>query len=129
MKKTILILLAFFYSAVSSGAVVKMHYCVEEVMTCGMNHTPPVSSSDECKVVKTPDCCKTKLELVKTDVAKNAELLQLQLASSFALLPEVSFISQNVLFSEEDKGQDYLNNAPPELRQLPIFILNCNFRL
>lgn len=65
MKKTILILLAFFYSAVSSGAVVKMHYCIEEVMTCGMNHTPPVSSPDECKVVKTPDCCKTKLELVK----------------------------------------------------------------
>ncbi|WP_407482036.1 HYC_CC_PP family protein [Elizabethkingia meningoseptica] len=129
MKKTILILLAFFYSAVSSGAVVKLHYCIEEVVSCNMEHTTSGSSPDECKVVKTPDCCKTKIELVKTDVAKNAELLQLQMASSFALIPDTGYVSQHVLFYPEKLGQDYLSNAPPRLRQLPIFILNCNFRL
>ncbi|NAW50052.1 hypothetical protein GNY06_01135 [Elizabethkingia argentiflava] len=128
MRKTLLILLAFFYSAVSSGAVIKMHSCLHKTVFCNMKHQSSSSSSHTCKKeIKASDCCKTKIELVKTDVAKSTNLLYL--SSLYFLLPVENDFQVKNQFYLSSLGKDHLTNAPPLLRQLPIFILHCNFRL
>ena len=125
MKKFLIILLTFFYFGTSSGMVVKLHQCLENI-------TFSVANSDQtcplCKTKKKKDCCKTQFKVVKTSAAHKAEFLKIDLLKYTALLPKSVY--PNPFFKNTSTVLSSVPiNAPPGNREVALFISNCNFRI
>lgn len=127
MKKTILLFLALFYSVASSGMAIKLHDCIDTTFFCDMPHQE--QSSDHCTESKVPDCCKTTVKWIKSDVAQKADLLQITHLSVPAFLPPAVFNFEPIDQEFSSAIAQHYPNAPPVNGNSPIFILHQNFRL
>lgn len=135
MKKVFATILALIYLSSSIGATVHLHYCMGKLMSwslkddakasctyCGM----PKSSTKSCETVG-KCCCKDEHKVIKAEKD--------QKASEFAFHP-LKFSSLATVYLN-NLSQTHLHsqiiehpvaNGPP-LQKVPVFILNCVFRI
>lgn len=113
-----------FYFGFSSGMVYNVHYCLDQIFVS----TSSDNTCNICGTKKESDCCKSEIKILKTDVAKKADVSFINDAPLVAILPEV-FYTQFVLPAVERNQFSVQVNAPPDKGELPLFISYCNFRI
>jgi hypothetical protein len=138
MKKIFATILAFIYLSTSMGATIHFHYCMGKLVSwglldqksksctsCGM---PKKVTGDHCiKALK--GCCNDEHKQIKTD--KDQKIVQ----SEFDLLklfPVACVVNHPVpqdfqLFSSTIEYPT--SNGPPGIGTVPVFLLNCHFRI
>jgi len=138
MKKVLATILAFVYLSSSIGATIHLHYCMGKLASwglinherkncarCGMIKKNPSSENMSAKM----NCCRDEHKQIKTDSD--------QKLFSFEFF-KYSDLSQTIVQQESETENMKAfsistaypkTNAPPLNFNLPLFILNCNFRL
>lgn len=132
MKKLLVAIFAFLYISTSVGATVHVHYCmgklagweigIAESKTCG-------KCGMQKSLQKQNGCCNDENRLIQNNTDQRITESAFQLTQSTTIAIPVSFfeIPLATIFSVTiDKPG---NNSPPRLGAMPIFILNCNFRI
>lgn len=132
MKKFAVTTLALVYLSSSIGATMHMHYCMGEVASWGLGNQESKTCSN-CGMEKSEQndkgCCKDKDTFLKNSIDQKVtesffqikQLMTAGMPSSFAEIP--SFIIPSV--TEEDP----ISPAPPPNHGIPIYILNCFYRI
>jgi hypothetical protein len=133
MKKFILAIFAFVYLAISSGFTVHMHYCMDKLADINFFDTKNKESNcgpSSCGIgYKANSCCKDESKLVKiADVQQSVdskfhvpETMAYVIPVSFYQLPATEIVSAVIEHPQ--------SNSPPLSRTVPIYILNCVYRL
>ncbi len=105
--------------------VFKLHQCLESISIFTGNSD---KTCDLCKSEKKKDCCKTHFKILKTSDAQKADLLQINFLKYIALLPKTEFSEpfSKILTSNFSSVRI---NAPPENREVALFIRHRNFRI
>ena len=124
LKKFLAILFSIFYFGLSSGAVLRMHYCMDEVSFSQKKD----GECGRCGTKEKKDCCKTETKYVKVDKFQKSNLLHFKLAKFVENQP-LFFPEQNFVFIKKNQPRTVTINGPPEISKTPIFIQNCNFRI
>lgn len=124
MKKFLAIFFSLFYLAFSSGAVLQLHYCMEEISVSQ-------NSGDECNVCHSKekkDCCKDEVKFVKVDHFQKSDLQTLHWLKIPAFLNKIVWNFE--IFSKEKSAVALeFHTGPPVIYSPSIYILNCNFRI
>jgi hypothetical protein len=126
MKKILSILLIMIYGTATFGMSVKEFYC------CGKLKSVSVSFNIFSKSKQTKDdgCCKTKYHSAKVKdnhiasdkVVFNAKKIVVAPVNFNILVPFV-FANQKIVLSNE------INGPPILYERVPVYILNCNYRI
>ena len=130
MKKIIVFILALIYITTSSGVAVNMHYCMGKFLTWDFSHyEDQYCSNCGMKETKSKGCCQNEQKILKVEDDQNtaADFNQLPLFSSPAFTTaffECSFIKASLLRRLRSPS-----HALQRWLQLPLFILNCDFRI
>ena len=107
-----------------------MHYCMGKFVDWGFSHNEDQNCSNcGMKETKNKGCCKDENKFLKIDNAQKIAdaAYQLPLFTSPALTSLfLEFTSVSVLSIMEEH---LLNNSPSQQQDLPLFILNCVFRI
>ena len=130
MKKFLVTILAIVYLTASSGATINMHYCIGKLMTWDLSPKKNATCGT-CGMGKTghKGCCKDEQKIVQID--KDQKIAE----STFRFLtlsPEiitVAYYNLPTVYSSSVIIENPVANAPPGLNTVPIFLLNCNFRI
>ncbi|MFP7654948.1 HYC_CC_PP family protein [Chryseobacterium proteolyticum] len=125
MKKILAIVFSIFYFGFSSGAVFRVHYCMEELVSVSRK-TDDICS--KCGVKSKKDCCKTEIKVLKVDDSQKSDFLKIKLLKAIPRLQSDETFYADQSFSAEKFSQTTVN-PPPERSSVPIFIEHCNFRI
>ncbi len=124
LKKILAILFSIFYFGLSSGAVLRMQYCMEKFSFSQKND----GQCGKCGKKEKKNCCKTETKYVKVDKFQKSDLLHFKLAKYVETKP-LFFPEQNLVFVKQNQTKSVTIHGPPEISKTPIFIQNCNFRI
>ncbi|EJL67464.1 HYC_CC_PP family protein [Chryseobacterium populi] len=125
MKKILAIVFSIFYFGFSSGAVFRIHYCMQEMVSVSQK-TDDLCS--KCGVKTKKDCCKTEIKIVKVDDLQKSDFLKIDFLKQIAEFKTHEFFFTDQSFSTAKFTQTRIN-GPPEITSVPIFITHCNFRI
>ena len=138
MKKVLAAILAFLYLSTSLGATLHLHYCMGKLVSWGLiNHerktcalcvTPEKTVNPHCIAPK-KGCCQDDQKQIKTGCDQKispSEFHVLKFSPDVSIsnhheLPDIAFSA----FIPEHPA----STGPPIARKVPVFILNCNFRI
>jgi hypothetical protein len=128
MKQIALILLICIYALSSFGVGIKQFYC------CGKLKSTSVSlvedSKEKCaKGDKKSGCCKTKFNSLKV---KDTHIAADDISNPVKHFTDIHlFIPSFELVALVNEPMDIANpsHAPPAHHGIPVYILNCNFRI
>jgi hypothetical protein len=138
MKKFFATILTLIYLSTSVGATVHLHYCMGKLVSWGLSDNeskkctfcgmPKNSMAGHCMAVK-GGCCKDEHKHLKINKDQKATVSAYKFLSlsfnrvpgDFANLPD-SYVASDILGYPT-------TNAPPEINKVPVFLLNCNFRI
>jgi hypothetical protein len=130
VKKIFVFILALLYITTSSGVMINMHYCMGELTVLGLSHNKDEDCSNcGMKESERNACCKDKQQFLKINKEQNTSNASYQLPefTSDALVNNsFELISLHVPSLVQE---DPLAKAPPRRQNLPLFILNCVFRI
>lgn len=125
MKKFFVLLFSVFYFGLSSGAVLAVHYCMDELVSVSQHND---DACTKCGALNKKDCCKTEFKVLKTDPSPKVGLLELSFSPFMAETVRHYDEFRDISFSAlRFSGTEI--NAPPENKAVPIFIKYCNFRI
>lgn len=132
MKKFLVTILAFVYLTVSSGATINMHYCMGKLMNWDL--TNKQNTQSKCGICGMEQsghkgCCKDEHKVLQIDKDQKKSESAFQsfnisseaIAVTYAELPSITISSILI--------ENPVAHGPPQLGSVPIFILNCNFRI
>lgn len=130
MKKLITAILAVIYLGTSTGATLRFHYCMGELVSWGLGnkdaaHCPGCGMTK--KETDSKGCCKDEHKFFKNDndqktTDASPQLFQLPVTDlPVALIENPSF---NFTFISEDYP---VSNAPPQSHGVAVYILNRTF--
>lgn len=125
MKKFLAIMFTVFYFGFSSGMVYNVHTCLNKIFISSGTST---KSCDSCGSKKEKDCCKHQIKILKTDAAQKADTSFLGDAPIVAIIPEIYLAEFLTPVLEQNQFSVHIN-APPDKERLPLFIINCSFRI
>lgn len=128
MKQIALILLICIYALSSFGVGIKQFYC------CGKLKSTSVSlvedSKEKCaKGDKKSGCCKTKFNSLKV---KDTHIAADDISNPVKHFTDIHlFIPSFEVVALVNELMDIANpsHAPPAHHGIPVYILNCNFRI
>ena len=129
----IFLIVTIIYLAASTGATVHLHYCMGRIADVDlMHHAEKVCGL--CGMEKPADgdngCCKDETETIKISIDQKTTLGQLFLfeqpftdiiALQVPVLPGFKLIN--------DEKVPPVSHAPPRSRQVPIYLIQSNFRI
>ncbi len=131
MKKITVLLLILLYVGTSSGAVVRFHYCMGQLVKLGIG----LSDKGGCTLCSSPkktcekSCCKDDYKLVKTDKSQKVYPNNFQFEQvAVVLYPKQTSFAVHVAIPVET-GKASLSNAPPSVEDTHLFIRNCAYRI
>ncbi len=129
MKKFLATILALVYLTVSSGATVNLHYCMDKLMSWDLSHKSE-GKCGTCGMEKAghKGCCKDvhKVIQVEKDQKVSESAFQFLTISSDAV---AVYTDLPLIYPSSTVIENPTAHAPPRLGAVPIFILNCNFRI
>lgn len=132
MKRTLLTILAVFYLGVSSGASVHFHYCMGELVSWSLKKT----SAKVCgfcgmekSEAKKKSCCKDVKQQAKVEKAQKVSqtVYKFQPLAADIILPEPFAGYQEIIPVKITR--EALSNAPPDWKQVPVYLKNCTYRI
>ena len=132
MKKFAVTILALVYLSTSIGVTIHMHYCMGKVASWGLGNQESKTCTNcgmEMSEQKEKDCCKDKHTFLKNTTDQKVretsfQMIELMVAGmppSFTEIPSFSIPS----VTEENP----ISHAPPLNHGIPIYILNCTYRI
>lgn len=130
MKKLITAILAVVYLGTSSGATLRFHYCMGELVSWGLGSKeaalcPGCGMPKKDRDVK--GCCKDEHKFIKnTNDQKNTEAAYPTVNLVTAIEPAISIEINCVPRVVVSEKKPY-SNAPPRRCGTPVYILNCVF--
>jgi len=131
MKKLLVAILAILYMGVSTGATLHLHYCMGRMIGWELWH----GKSDACancgmkKDASKKGCCKDenkqfKLVNDQKTVEPGIELMQY---TGETILPAYGYLPET--WPASVVAVTPVSNSPPLTHKVPVFLLNCNFRI
>ena len=136
MKKIFIAILAIIYLVTATGMTIHFHYCMGKLVSWGLIEQKSntcafcgMSKEDNEKQTKLTgkDCCTDKNTVIKLDKDHNKTiqvLIPTDVSTAIITLIEIPPASTAV---SSIPGNAI--HAPPAKGQLPIFLLNCIFRI
>lgn len=127
MKRTALILLTVIYLSSLVGVEVNRFYCCGKLASVTITYG--ASDNKEDKTAKKDNCCKHKIQNFKVNDS------HFNVASfSFdhplpAILPGLIHLDNEQLFKVLPATVAYNGNAPPGYSNIPVYTLNCTYRI
>jgi hypothetical protein len=130
MKKILATILAFMYLTVSTGATIHLHYCMGKLISWDLSHQEK-SKCSTCGMDKKDHkgCCKDEHKILQVDKDQKTTDLSFQfhafshdaIAANHVYLPFAPIFSPVI--------ENPVSHGPPQSGAIPIFVLNCNFRI
>lgn len=126
MKKTVVLLLAIFYIAITSGMVVNIHYCMGDIASVNYG-AEDHDACDRCGMEEKQGCCHTEHKLIRAGDTHMWVKPAFQFDTPAALPPSAPDIRSLAftVFSPES----FLYHSPPDRRGTDIGVFNCVFRI
>lgn len=131
MKKFLVIPLLFLYMMASTGIMVQLHYCGEQIESWGFNWHSDGCKDDSCKEEKEKEgnCCKDKIiaSKITTDQVVTAQT-PFSFSEKYFLLPTIDYpVFQESLTLAPVAAPTYQANAPPgNWQQIPLYKLHSS---
>jgi hypothetical protein len=122
VKRTALLLLTAIYLLSLVGIAVNRFYCCGKLTSVTLTYTSADHTDKD-------NCCKheTKSFRVKdSHVTVNTTVLS---PAAPALLPELAYQTSATILAEHDNHTSHQANAPPGNPDIPIYTLNCAYRI
>ena len=127
MKKSLAILLAVVYLAISGGVAMTVHYCMGEVAAVGIGH----SESDKCGDcgMENSGCCHDDFKIVKISDYHGWPSQPSQASKYEWTSPEAIPVAVGTRASDAYFRRRPLSHAPPDASDIPLRILHCVYRI
>lgn len=128
MKHILLLPIMAFYLFSGSGVIINSFYCCNKLQSVSIFQTG--SGKAGCKDQnKLPDCCKNKVQFCKvTDDHFGSSSIHLTTSHFFACtVPNLTITSYNNSYKLFASGVN--SHGPPLQSFVPVYILNCNYRI
>ena len=129
MKKIFAAILFVSYAFASSGASVDLHYCMGKLIGWDFDYTSK-NACQNCgmKMKSDKGCCANKQIQPKVDKEQRAACNNVSVNNHFiAIIPEHSGFNDLLLKSSTIAIP--LTHGPPLIRPVPIYLLDCYFRI
>jgi hypothetical protein len=131
MKKLFVIPLLFLYMVATSGIIVHLHYCGEQIESWAFNSETNGCEDDPCDENDTEEhhCCKDKV--VKSKISWEQSVVsqfKLSLSQKFVVSQtQVYFFETNEAKFSPDPSANYSANAPPgNWQSIPLYQLHSS---
>jgi hypothetical protein len=128
MKKFIALILALVYLSTSSGMVLNVQYCFNEVSSVTVNG---IGDNTCCctGLVKTTSCCSDEVKLVKLEDSHEVSFTTYLKEASQVVTTPLSYIDPSPTCSTPEQLVQISDSSPPLPSTPSIFIKNCVFRI
>ncbi len=128
VKRVILILLISIYTSTTIGFSVKQFYCCYQLKSTSVAFTP--SSDKKCGMNDKPDnCCKTKYTYYKVKDNHFGEPAFKSSHQDYSIVALQSHEQNNPFTANVFSIVTFYSNPPPLHRAIPIYKLDCVFRI
>ena len=128
VKRIILILLISIYTTASFGFSVKQFYCCHQLKSTSIAFTP--STDKKCGMDdKMDNCCKTKYTYCKVKDNHFGESAFTGLSNNYSMIALQSFEKPNPFTIQVFSILPFYSNPPHLHRAIPIYKLDCIFRI
>ena len=130
MKKTLVTILALVYLTVSSGATIHLHYCMGKLMSWGLSDKKD-GKCGACGMQKAghKGCCHDEQKLVKSEKDQIAHQFAFQFLNISTDAIAFNYMQLPLLYPHSTVLENPTAHAPPRLGAVPIFVINCSFRI
>lgn len=132
MKKFAITILALIYLSTSIGVTVHMHYCMNRLAGWGMNN----KESNTCSTCgmaklnpKDKDCCHDKLAFFKITGDQKVTESASKLSNPITFIVPTYYIELPTPTLSLVTEKRPFGDSPPFRNQVPIYILNCDYRI
>lgn len=127
MKKIIIAILAFIYLGVSTGIAMNVHYCMDKISSVDL--TQGKDKCGKCGMKKGNNgCCRDEFKIVKLSDAHKLISNEINLLLPVAVLNnDYNLFKADLKISKVKCSNS--NNSSPHLRDIPLNILHCTFRI
>ena len=130
MKKFFATILALVYLTASSGATINLHYCMGKLMSWDLSH----KDGGKCGTCGMDNaghkgCCNDEQKQLKIEKDQKAAETILQFLPKSSDAVANLFVNMPTVFYSSTVVEYPTAHAPPGLSAVPIFVLNCNFRI
>lgn len=128
MKKCIALILSLIYLSTSSGIVMNVQYCFEEIASVKIQGF----GKDKCCCTNSSDksgCCSNELKVFKVDVSHVPSTADFNIGAPFYFIKPLSFFNVSPVLLCPVKLLQSSDNSPPLAAAIPIYIKNCVFRI
>lgn len=130
MKKVLVIIFAFLYLGVSSGATIHLHYCMGKLVGWGLSDKKDALCKT-CGMHKAghKDCCHDEQKQVKFEKDQKVTESQFQNLNPTSNVVIITHNLFSVICLSSLISKTPYPNGPPRQGTVPVFVLHCNFRI
>lgn len=122
MKRTALLFLTAIYLLSLVGIGINRFYCCGKLTSITLTY---VSADHTDK----DNCCKHESKSFKIKDSHVTVTTTVLSQTAPAILPEAVYLSSAIIISERANHNGYQANAPPGNPDIPIYTLNCAYRI
>ena len=128
MKKIIATILLALYFAASSGATLEMHFCMGKFVAIHLvNTSTETESCKGCGMEKKKGCCENKHHIIKTDKQYDVNNSPVIITSPINILVAFFISNSNTKVFTTSYITFPLSNSPPNVTNVPAYIINCTY--
>lgn len=132
MKKFAVTILALVYLSTSIGVTMHMHYCMGKIANWGLGNKESETCSNcgmEKSEQKDSGCCKDKYTFLKINTDQKVTVSSFQMIQMMTEALPVSFTEIPSYGFPAVSEENPISHAPPLKQGIPIYILNCIYRI
>lgn len=128
MKRIVLILLISIYTTATFGIGVKQFFCCYQLKSTSIAFAPSIEK--KCGMDdKMDNCCKTKYTYCKVKDTHFGKSSFKGLDNNFYIVSVQPFVAINQFTEQIFAAVAYNSNPPPLQQAIPIYKLDCSFRI
>jgi hypothetical protein len=130
MKKFLATILALVYFTASTGATVNFHFCMGKLKSWDFSSNKK-SACEVCGMDKSghKGCCKDEQKVFKVQKDHKAAESSFQFSKVLQDAITVGYSDLPIIYTSSLAILNPTSNAPPRNEKVPVFLLNCNFRI
>lgn len=130
MKKVIATIFLFVYFVTSSGATIQLHFCMDKLVGWSLSHDEK-SKCSKCGMEKKghKGCCHDESKFIKLNKVHQATFNYFDFLKLRLPIHNYSTENQEHVYVLNPFTFYPTNNAPPEQKEVPIYLFNSVFRI
>ncbi|WP_153797146.1 HYC_CC_PP family protein [Foetidibacter luteolus] len=127
MKKFVTAIIAVLYLGISSGVVLNLHYCMNELSSIDL-HASENAVCGKCGMKKKGDCCKDEVKIVKISDAHKYVAAAFQFVFEALPAEKTPLIQVQIPYDNSVVVNSWAH-GPPLVSQSPLYLKNRVFRV